>query len=516
VIGPYVTLFDKGIEELCCVTTGFSIDPDDLITQGRFFLPRALSGSGMRRQRQICDAAFVGGVLQSAPRMIDSKREDGSVKAGFMPSLTSLLGEGSFDFGNEGHRWDHLIASASPLGVNLKRSWLALRRRAGADDTGEGMLDWPVEAAGSTGVPGVTIAKGAQKKISSEVDLGAYTKLQKAINNLPWDDRRRTAAHNVDRLSSAFLGSIPTDEDLIGNRDYLQAAQDYFGIPSSQMAPHVGTAIKKYKFPLGAYGDELCNAPMGGDGWRTRHDDVKLTIYALLLAADIRASCEVYGLFSACLKQSAEVRGLDRKAAQGLVPDFLIQLANKPRCLYELKTISQGPSLFTAATATNNCGGVLRRASRIHKEYVNKSKKADIKYNNFVSEAGSKGPMQKHLDTFPPVKGLVVGPRGEGSPDLHSLLGAIAAEWAGKSWRSLGTDSVEVAKGLLLNRCVRTVGIVAVRSAARLKGDRLGILLSGSGDGVTPAVRRQAAQRQHDAAHREYAAMYGSGPPPAR
>ena len=57
---------------------------------------------------------------------------------------------------------------------------------------------------------------------------------------------------------------------------------------------------------------------------------------------------------------------------------------------------------------------------------------------------------------------------------------------------------------------------VAVRSAARLKGDRLGILLSGSRDGVTPAARRQEAQRQHAGAHKEYAAMYGSGPPQAR
>ncbi len=162
------------------------------------------------------------------------------------------------------------------------------------------------------------------------------------------------------------------------------------------------------------------------------------------------------------------------------------------------------------------CGGVNKRAAKIHREYVDKCKVADRKYNLFVSVDGSMGPMQRKLNTFPAVKGLVVGPRGEGSPELHNLIEAIAAEWAAKIWREFGADSVAVAKGLLVNRVRRTIGIMGVRAAAGFKGDRLGILVSGAGDGKAPAARRLAAQRQHFNARAEYADMYGCGPPRAR
>ena len=132
-----------------------------------------------------------------------------------------------------------------------------------------------------------------------------------------------------------------------------------------------------------------------------------------------------------------------------------------------------------------------------------------------MSVNGSKGRMQVALETFPKVKGLVVGPHGEGSEDLHYLLREIAGEWAGKSWQSIGTPSVEVAKGVIMARVYRSMGIEAVRAHAVMLRERLGIYLSTSGNGAAqgaPDARRFAGQEQARAARRDYAEWWGCGP----
>ena len=180
----------------------------------------------------------------------------------------------------------------------------------------------------------------------------------------------------------------------------------------------------------------------------------------------------------------------------------------------ELKVIGHVDCHFTAATLRGRCGGVAHRAASIHKDYVNKAKEADRKYNGHVSVNGSKGKMQSTLETYPKVKGLVVGPRGEGSEDLHDLLRGIAEEWAGKLWQSMGAPSIVVAKGIILTRVYKTMGIGAVRAHAVMLRERMGIFLSAGGSNAARGEtdsRRFAGLAQATAARRDYATSWGSG-----
>ena len=120
------------------------------------------------------------------------------------------------------------------------------------------------------------------------------------------------------------------------------------------------------------------------------------------------------------------------------------------------------------------------------------------------------GPMEIALNRFGVVRALVLGPRGEGSEDLITLLRETAKAAAQKLWRKLGASSAEEARGHFVQRFFRSVGITAVREAAKIKRERLGFLLSATG--TTFAVNRQEAQRQFEQARREYCWQYGGGP----
>jgi hypothetical protein len=358
------------------------------------------------------------------------------------------------------------------------------------------------------------VSKGAQHLLTRAVDEATFDRLVAIVKSRPAKDRKRIAFLNADQLSSAFVGSIPTPEHLIGIADLTYAWKTYFGLPLSLVAPYVGRSVFKASAPMDEYGSALANAMMSGDGWRTRHDTVKWQLHALMAAAQVKASTEVFGLFAASLDQTA-TSGLEAKAKQGMVPDFKIGLVGKPDTLMELKIIGHVDAHFTLATSNVRCGGVAHRASTIHKEYVNKAVAADRKYNKHVSVNGSKGKMQLSLETYPSVKGLVVGPRGEGSEDLHYLLREIAGEWAGRSWQSMGAPSVVVAKGVITARVYRSVGIAAVRAHAVMLRERMGIYLSAGGNSAAqgaPDARRFAGQEQARAARRDYADWWGCGP----
>ena len=150
-----------------------------------------------------------------------------------------------------------------------------------------------------------------------------------------------------------------------------------------------------------------------------------------------------------------------------------------------------------------------KRASTINKEYTQKCDEADRKFNNFDNSGGAKGPMHLTFEQYGYVLSLIVGPRGEGSADVHSLVQEIAKTAAERRWRAIGTHSIIEAKAVIKNRVLRSLGITAVREAAKLIRERLGIVLGGDS---SAAVRRSFAKERHVNMRREYAASFGRGP----
>ena len=73
------------------------------------------------------------------------------------------------------------------------------------------------------------------------------------------------------------------------------------------------------------YGDSVTNAHMRGDGFRLRHDGVKMKIKSLLQWAGVRAECEVFNEFAGLIPQQGLNRIQRGQRRQGLVPDFKLE-----------------------------------------------------------------------------------------------------------------------------------------------------------------------------------------------
>ena len=167
-----------------------------------------------------------------------------------------------------------------------------------------------------------------------------------------------------------------------------------------------------------------------------------------------------------------------------MVPDYLITISNVDE-LDEMKITGHGETYFNERTVERRCGGVEARAMKVPVEYRLKSRKGDRTYNNFDHSNGGKGPMELRLESFGRVRALVIGPRGEGSKDLHRLIDEAAAIGAERGWRMMGARSVRDAREAFISRIKRSVGITAVRAAARLKRERLQFFLAGGGAKAT-------------------------------
>ena len=68
------------------------------------------------------------------------------------------------------------------------------------------------------------------------------------------------------------------------------------------------------------YGDSVTSAHMRGDGFRLRHDGVKM-----LQWAGVRAECEVFNEFAGLIPQQGLNRIQRGQRRQGLVPDFKLE-----------------------------------------------------------------------------------------------------------------------------------------------------------------------------------------------
>ena len=68
---------------------------------------------------------------------------------------------------------------------------------------------------------------------------------------------------------------------------------------------------------------------------------------------------------------------------------------------------------------------------------------------------GVKGPVERRLEQFGRVWGLVFGSFGEISKDLHALMRIVARANAEKHWRAIGANSSELAQAASANMIKR-------------------------------------------------------------
>ena len=89
--------------------------------------------------------------------------------------------------------------------------------------------------------------------------------------------------------------------------------------------------------------------------------------------------------------------------------------------LHEIKCISSSKSRYKPSWVERR---VDRRAGQLHQEYVEKARKADQLYGGV--QPGQDGAVERKLESFPKVEGIVFGNWGETSEATHQLVKALA------------------------------------------------------------------------------------------
>lgn len=254
--------------------------------------------------------------------------------------------------------------------------------------------------------------------------------------------------------------------------------------------------------PLDPYGRALTTAVMTGDGWRTRHDAIKWTIYDLVHGCQVPICCEVLGLFTTCIPQASQFHRQSVRKRQSIVPDFMIR-AVPPRDdkLEELKCIGYTKTHHTAVTIQQRCGAVKLRGQQLGPEHRAKARTTDRTYNH--TPQGTVGPVETRLKSYGAIGALVIGPRAEISKDLDHLITMASKIGGERLWRSMGSRSQREARAVLKTSMRRRIGVVAARENARLKRERLAILLSPDG-GAAAAGRRRASRAYYTFRQEQY------------
>ena len=101
------------------------------------------------------------------------------------------------------------------------------------------------------------------------------------------------------------------------------------------------------------------------------------------------------------------------------------------------------------------------RARHVQEEYCRAAKTYDSTHHLGTTT-------YDRLISFGPVKGFVVGPRGEFSKDLKKLIKKAAASAAYKHWDSMGAKDFSIARARYLRLFTKTLAVAAIREQAIL------------------------------------------------
>ena len=450
-------------------------------------LPVRLYGWGFRSLEETCIPAYLGTLETSIPRM-----------SSISPIMKDTWG-GSESWGTgapQAARWSRLLGSECRESSEMSRAWEILTTEAKEaakwlDSDLDHVFTVPLEGFGEGSTTGKTRGDIVTARENTRaVMLGKALSLyqpQKARPVWAWKQR--------DKISCAWLLALPGTESSLSNVEFSEAAATNLCLPSPACMGRVGDTVQgKRKIDL--YGDNIQATGLPGDHWRKRHDMLKHTIYRLCMWAGLPCEQEVFNIFSRHIPQEGLARIDKARDRQGMVPDFRISLnvgGEQRQVLHELKCISSSQSRYKPSWEER---GVDKRANQLHKEYVDKARKADQDHGGV--QPGTVGAVERKLMTFPEVEGIVFGNWGEASQATHKLVEALATSRA-----QVGEPQARSRKGdILTEEGVKALAVGYIRrklGIAAVKAQCLSLLgrLEGLSPGATSAQgRRRRAEEQ--------------------
>jgi hypothetical protein len=458
--------------------------------------PVRLHGAGLRSHEDNCFPAYVGALEQAAAFMAE------------VPALQEALGgEGAWgEDADPATRWEPLLNSGLRDGEELRAAVASLQQEAREAAT---FLGEEVEGvlADRMGGFGKDTTGSTRQAIVVQRETARGRLLLQGLEQMPNREARPVWSWpERDKHSAAWLLCLPQPETSFSAQEFSEAFAAFLCQPSPACRPRVGEAVPGRQ-KVCKWGDTVVNTTMRGDGWRRRHDAVKLRLLALHRWAGVPAVCEVFNQFADLIPQDGLSRIERGRRRQALVPDFKVPgEQGEGSILCELKCMSASKSRYPRnPRPRNGVRAADRRADGLSANYATKARNIDHDHCGIPrlppAEPGAPrfppppprqvGPVETRLLTFGRIRGWCFGAWGEVSEDVHSLVQRLAqarVQVAGlQPGRQGPVRSREAKLTGLVGYVRRDLAFTAVREQARLLLDRLELL----GDGATQAARRR-------------------------
>ena len=462
----------------------------------------------MRSAVDVSKAAFVGGICLCVPSFTASVDKHGVRTPGILDHLAQTFGPGSFDAGKEESRFQHMLDSGCALGKRLHDLFMEMKREVHDDEQWE---DLPKTSPFRHGPQGAGVVEGrvhpkpqhefTEWRENERARARLYALEMKTSTTGVHLNRQEAAYLSVNESSAVFVGVPALPNAIIDNITYRECWSDYLGGESPVCAPwseHEFVHCNgKKTAKVGKYGDSVTCATLKGDTWRQRHDSFKWACGDQAAWCRFALHTEPMHKFLPFIKQRESFMKKKVRKRQGLVPDFLDV---KNQRFMDVKTCTFGkryaPARFRHA---QRCDTVKKRQDEVHTKAFQKARDVDIEYNGWDPASGNPGPCQQRLQGFGRIKGFVVGAHGEFSPDLIDFVHMLAKQGSKTRFRDMGFDSPLAAYSTVKHQVLLALGIEAVKGAARLKIDKLGIALAGHESNSAGATRRAASKAAHNA-----------------
>jgi hypothetical protein len=159
---------------------------------------------------------------------------------------------------------------------------------------------------------------------------------------------------------------------------------------------------------------------------------------------------------------------------QGIIPDIQYNKSqdfDTSSTLGDVKTFSP---CIEYINVYNNRKPVDVRAARVQRDYINKAKEIDRIHNNIP--IGQEGPVENHMKSFNNgiIDGLVVGPFGECSQQVHALRDLIVERKVNYLHEHLDIDKTQIRSKIRKAMC-KSWGLFFASGWARLLVERIQI-----------------------------------------
>ena len=144
-----------------------------------------------------------------------------------------------------------------------------------------------------------------------------------------------------------------------------------------------------------------------------------------------------------------------------------------------------------------------RRANLLSGEYRKKARDVDRQYVG--TPEGEVGPVERKLEQYGDLQGLVVGAFGEGSEDLHNLVQVLAESRVEAIGLARGRPGSDMELGVVVGQVRRRLSVASISAQAECLLARLSYVGEG---GVQAGRRRHWVAREEESMRREREAQY--------